>query len=82
MPPFFGMVDTGAMTAQRVSGFLQHLPDGVTEIYFHPATRRCPVIGRTMLEYLHQEEFDALTGSRLLAVFESAEIGRIAFSDL
>jgi hopanoid biosynthesis associated protein HpnK len=78
----FGMNDTGAMTAERVHRFLQHLPGGVTEIYFHPATRRCPEIDRTMPRYLHQEEFNALTSSRLIEAFKGAGIGRIAFSEL
>ncbi len=36
----FGMNDTGHMTADRVVKFLAHLPPGVSELYFHPATRR------------------------------------------
>ena len=34
----FGLSDTGAMKTGRVKKLLTHLPDGVTEIYFHPAT--------------------------------------------
>ena len=34
----FGLAWSGAMTASRVQGLLQHLPDGLTEIYTHPAT--------------------------------------------
>lgn len=34
----FGLAWTGAMTADRLSGLLRHLPDGLTEIYTHPAT--------------------------------------------
>lgn len=36
----FGMNDTGHMTADRVQRFLANLPRGVSELYFHPATRR------------------------------------------
>jgi hopanoid biosynthesis associated protein HpnK len=78
----FGMADTGAMTAERVQRFLKYLPDGVTEIYFHPATRRCLEIDRTMPEYLHEEEYKALTSSRLMDAFESEGIRRIAFCNL
>jgi chitin disaccharide deacetylase len=78
----FGMADTGAMTAERVHRFLKYLPDGITEIYFHPATRRCLEIDRTMPEYLHEEEYKALTSSRLMDAFELEGISRIAFSDL
>jgi hopanoid biosynthesis associated protein HpnK len=34
----FGLRDTGAMNAARTKELLTHLRDGVTEIYFHPAT--------------------------------------------
>lgn len=34
----FGLAWSGAMTAPRVAGVLQRLPDGLSEIYTHPAT--------------------------------------------
>jgi hypothetical protein len=34
----FGLRFTGAMTAGRLRGLLDHLPDGLVEIYTHPAT--------------------------------------------
>jgi hopanoid biosynthesis associated protein HpnK len=36
----FGLYDSGAMTEDRVLRLLEHLPQGVSEIYCHPATRR------------------------------------------
>jgi chitin disaccharide deacetylase len=33
-----GMAWSGAMTEQRTAGVLKNLPNGITEIYFHPAT--------------------------------------------
>jgi hopanoid biosynthesis associated protein HpnK len=44
----FGLAWSGAMTPARLHGLLAHLPDGVSEIYLHPATAspwRRPVIG-------------------------------------
>lgn len=38
----FGLSDTGRMTRDRVLALLHELPDGVTEMYFHPASRRAP----------------------------------------
>ncbi|HYK92297.1 MAG TPA: hopanoid biosynthesis-associated protein HpnK [Acidobacteriota bacterium] len=78
----FGMADSGAMTAGVVLKFLAHLPEGVTEMYFHPATRRCPEIDRNMPEYRHEEEFKALTDKSVLEALEAAGALRIAFSDL
>jgi hopanoid biosynthesis associated protein HpnK len=34
----FGLRWSGAMTAQRLVGLIQNLPDGLSEIYLHPAT--------------------------------------------
>ena len=33
-----GLAWSGAMTPKRVAGLLAHLPDGLTELYTHPAT--------------------------------------------
>lgn len=34
----FGLADSGGMTRERVLAFIRHLPPGVSELYFHPAT--------------------------------------------
>jgi hopanoid biosynthesis associated protein HpnK len=34
----FGLHWTGAMTAPRLKGVIEHLPDGLNEVYLHPAT--------------------------------------------
>jgi hopanoid biosynthesis associated protein HpnK len=34
----FGLRWTGAMTAARLKGVIEHLPDGLNEVYLHPAT--------------------------------------------
>jgi hopanoid biosynthesis associated protein HpnK len=78
----FGKADSGAMTTDLLLQLLKNLPDGVTEIYFHPATRRCPEIESTMPTYHHVEEFEALTSKRVREAFATAGIQRIAFSDL
>jgi len=38
----FGLSDTGRMTKDRVLPLLREIPDGITEMYFHPATARWP----------------------------------------
>jgi hypothetical protein len=48
------------MTAHRVRLLLSKLPDGDSEIYFHPAVRRDPVLDRLMPDYEHVAEFAAL----------------------
>jgi hypothetical protein len=48
------------MTEDRVRRLLGNLPDGSSEIYFHPAARRDQVIQRLMPEYEHEAELATL----------------------
>ena len=56
----FGIKWSGHMTAPRVAKLLQNLPEGSSEIYFHPATSRDAVLQALMPDYEHLAEFDAL----------------------
>jgi hopanoid biosynthesis associated protein HpnK len=38
----FGICDTGRMTSERALAILRQLPEGTSEIHFHPATSRWP----------------------------------------
>ena len=79
---FFGMADSGAMTLDLALRFISNLPAGVTEFCFHPATRRCEEIDRTMPRYRHEDELAALTSESLLHATQAGDIRRIAFSNL
>jgi len=78
----FGMNDTGAMVRDRMLGFLAQLPDGVSEIYCHPATG--PWVGMEPLAsgYRFGEELDALTDSAVAAALARFGIERTAFGAL
>lgn len=56
----FGLVWSGHMTVARVQLLLSHLPDGDSEIYFHPAARKDPILDRLMPDYEHEAELTAL----------------------
>jgi chitin disaccharide deacetylase len=56
----FGLAWSGHMTRQRVRRLLENLPDGVSEIYFHPATQRDEMLVRLMPDYEHEAEFATL----------------------
>ncbi len=62
----FGIAWSGHMTHERVSRLLDDLPDGTSEIYFHPATRRDEVLTRLMPDYEHEAELATLLDRRLL----------------
>jgi hypothetical protein len=78
----FGMADSGRMTAGRVLEIVKRLPEGDTEIYFHPATRRCPEINATMPDYRHEDEFKALIDPAVAEAIARSGAKRISFTDL
>ena len=78
----FGMSDSGRMTRDLVIALLGEVPTGITEMYFHPATRRCPEIDRDMPKYRHEEEFKSLTHPLVLEALKRNGIQLCAFSDL
>jgi hopanoid biosynthesis associated protein HpnK len=56
----FGLNDSGAMTEDRFLRLLDHLPQGVSEIYCHPATRRWDGPDNLPASYQPEAEFKAL----------------------
>ncbi len=78
----FGLHDSGHLDSHLVMRFLAYLPKGVTEIYFHPATRRCPEIDRTMPDYEHEREFEALISPAVKKALAAHGIRPLAFSEL
>lgn len=78
----FGLAWSGAMTEARVLSLLPHMPDGVSEIYFHPAAHRSAALARTMPDYRHAEEFAALLSDAVRRQIAEAGIGLISYSDL
>jgi hypothetical protein len=70
------------MDTRRVLEVLRHLPAGVTEIYFHPSTSRCPELLRDMAGYRHEAEFQALISPEVKQAIASAGAQLLAYSDL
>ncbi len=56
----FGLAWSGHMTTDRVGHLVARLPDGFSELYFHPAAGRDGVLDRLMPEYEHEAELAAL----------------------
>ncbi len=61
----FGLSASGAMDESRLLEILARLPEGLTEIYLHPATRNA--LTATMGSYRHRDELDALLSARVRA---------------
>jgi hopanoid biosynthesis associated protein HpnK len=75
----FGLHDTGHLRVELLERFLHHLPEGVTEIYCHPATRRCAELDETMGDYEHEEEFKALIHPAIKGALAREAVRRRAF---
>ena len=66
----FGVTDSGALNEATLLRILAQLPDGVSEIYLHTATRGAltPAMGN----YRHREELDALLSPRVRAAVDAS----------
>jgi hypothetical protein len=71
----FGLAWSGHMTRPRVLRLLENLPNGVSEIYFHPATQRDELLVRLMPDYEHESEFATLLDRGLVAPAARADQG-------
>ncbi len=53
------------MTPALVQRLIDSLPEGLTELYFHPATESDPALKQTMPGYEHTQELAALLTARV-----------------
>ena len=66
----FGLAWSGAMTEPRIAGLLRHLPDGISEIYTHPATTN----GVAGAGGRHADELAALMARRIAKLVDEHAI--------
>ena len=78
----FGIAWSGAMTEDRLLGLLPHLPGGVSEIYFHPATEMTPPLWTAMPGYRPAEELAALVSPGVRRRIEELGIRLTSYGDL
>jgi hypothetical protein len=78
----FGLAWSGGMVEERILRLLPHLPEGVSEIYFHPATERSPALAAAMPDYRHTEELAALTSPAVVARIAALNIELSTYSAL
>ncbi|HZT02359.1 MAG TPA: hopanoid biosynthesis-associated protein HpnK [Steroidobacteraceae bacterium] len=62
-----GLSDSGSMHEARLLEILGRLPEGVTEIYLHPAVESGAAIAASMSAYRHADELAALVSPRVRA---------------
>jgi hopanoid biosynthesis associated protein HpnK len=75
----FGLNDSGAVTESRVLGLLDRLPDGISELYCHPATRRWTGPDNLPASYRPAEELAALVSPSVRAKAVERGVELMAF---
>ncbi len=76
----FGMNDNGNMDRRRMLGFLANLPDGVSEIFSHPATGEWPDMEPEARGFRFADELAALIDNEVAAAISRLGIERTAFA--
>lgn len=74
----FGLAWSGAMTAKRLKGLLENLPEGVSEIYLHPAAGPYP---GSAPGYAYRQELAALVDPAMSSVIAARNIRLGGFCD-
>lgn len=75
-----GLGETGHMVESTVQKVPDVLPTGLTEVYFHPATRNG--ITPSMVDYDHVGELGALISPQVIARFSQPGIQCLRFTDI
>jgi hopanoid biosynthesis associated protein HpnK len=78
----FGIGWSGSMTENRILGLLPHLPEGVSEIYFHPAAEATPAVRAAMPGYRPSEELAALVSPHVRCRVDDLGIRLVGYGDL
>jgi hopanoid biosynthesis associated protein HpnK len=75
----FGVAWSGAMTQTRLLQLMAHLPEGLSEIYTHPATS--DAFEGAAAGYRYVEEFAALTAPEVVEAVEKSAVRLGGFTD-
>lgn len=78
----FGMNDTGAMDEGRVLDVLAHLPEGTSELYFHPATAAWDGRDPALENYAFAQELAALLSPAVDAALRRSDIRVVTYGEL
>jgi chitin disaccharide deacetylase len=79
---FFGKIDGGAVTRERILGIVAQLPPGVTEIGLHPATRSWSGPHAPPAHWRAADELDGLIDRDVVAACRADGRRLIRFGDL
>lgn len=74
-----GLAHSGVMSSGRVQRYLEAIPDGVSELYFHPATERPAAYPA---HYRSRDELAALVDPAVAALIARQHVVTMSFADL
>jgi hopanoid biosynthesis associated protein HpnK len=74
----FGLQWSGQMTSERLGGLIRNLPEGLSEIYLHPATEPYPGCATG---YRYREELQALIAPAVIAACRDPALRTGGFGD-
>jgi chitin disaccharide deacetylase len=74
----FGLQWSGRMTRDRLAGLIRNLPNGLSEIYLHPATG---FFAGAVPDYHYREELDALMAPEVVAATRDSALRLGGFGD-
>lgn len=77
----FGLHDSGHMNVENLIRILSNLPEGVSEVYSHPATGPWDGVDAAAADYEYEAEYKALIHPRIRRVLEKFSIELSGFSD-
>jgi len=78
----FGLAWSGEMVEARLLGLIPYLPDGVSEIYLHPATYCPPSVAAANGSYRRSEELAALLSPIVRDQIAASGVRLTTYSDL
>jgi hopanoid biosynthesis associated protein HpnK len=78
----FGVTEAGALTEPRVVEIIETLPDGVTEVFFHPATRAFDGADAGTEHFAWEGELAALTSPRVRDAIERAGVISTTYGEM
>jgi hopanoid biosynthesis associated protein HpnK len=74
----FGLHWSGGMTRERLGGLIEHLPEGLSEIYLHPATG---AYAGSAPGYRYREELEALVSPEIVRACRNGAVRLGGFAD-
>lgn len=78
----FGIRDSGNMVRERMLALLQELPNGVTEIFSHPARGAWDGVEAAAAQYRFEDEFQALVDPEVKSAANASGATLMTFRDI